>query len=152
MPTQPQPSAEQLILGDGWNHVLRGGRVAKAQPAPPPKPTPTEVTEAPKKAPVKSTSKKARSKKPAPKVSVVPEKAPTTKASTKQCVPKPAPTKQLVPLPTVNPSPVEISDLLDTLPMNACVELTRRLLTAVLSLPSKPARSRAVMKTNPLCG
>jgi hypothetical protein len=50
--------------------------------------------------------------------------------------------------PPVNPSPVEeISDLLDTLPMNACVELTRRLLTAVPSLPSGPARSRAVLKT-----
>jgi hypothetical protein len=52
-PTQPQPSAEQLSLGDGWNHVLRGGRVTKAQPAPPPKPTPTEVTAAPKKAPAR---------------------------------------------------------------------------------------------------
>jgi hypothetical protein len=61
-PTQPQPSAQQLSLGDGWNHVLRGGRVAKAQPALPAKPTPTEVTEAPKKAPVTSTSKKARSR------------------------------------------------------------------------------------------
>jgi hypothetical protein len=41
----------------------------------------------------------------------------------------------------------EISDLLDTLPMNACIELTRRLLIAVPSLPSGPTRSRAVLKT-----
>ena len=48
-PTQHQPSAEQLSLGDGWGHVLRGGPVAKAQTSPPPKSTPIEVTEAPKK-------------------------------------------------------------------------------------------------------
>jgi hypothetical protein len=30
-PARPQPSPEQLRLGDDWNHVLRGGRVAKAQ-------------------------------------------------------------------------------------------------------------------------
>jgi hypothetical protein len=41
----------------------------------------------------------------------------------------------------------EISDLLDTLPKDACIELTRRLLTAVPSLPSGPAPSRAVLKT-----
>jgi hypothetical protein len=106
------------------------------------------VIEAPKKAAVKSTSKKARSKKPAPKVSAAPKKAPITKASTKQCVAKPAPPKQLVFPPTANPSPVEeISDLLDTLPTDACIELTGRLLTAVPSLPSGPARSRAVLKT-----
>ena len=37
-------------------------------------------------------------------------------------------------------------DLLGTLPMDACVELTRRLLTAVPTLPSGPARPRAVLK------
>jgi hypothetical protein len=144
-PTQPLPSAEQLSLGDGWNHVLRGGRVAKAQPARPPKPTRTKVTAAPKKAPVKSTSKKAKSKKPAPKVSAAPKRAPTTKASTKECVAKPALPKQLV--PPVTPSPAEISYLLDTLPINACVEVTRRLLRTFPSLPPGPAQSRAVLKT-----
>jgi hypothetical protein len=50
--------------------------------------------------------------------------------------------------PTANPSLVEeISVLLDTLPMDACIELTRRLLTAVPFLPSGPARSRAFLKT-----
>jgi hypothetical protein len=54
----------------------------------------------------------------------------------------------MVLLPTANSSPVdEISDLLDTLPMDACIELTRRLLIAVPSLPSGPARSWAVLKT-----
>jgi hypothetical protein len=146
-PTRPQPSDEQLSLGDGWNHVLRGARVAQAQPAPPPKPTPTEITEAPKKAPVTSTSKKARSKKSALKVSAAPETALTKKASTTQCVAKPTSPQQLVPSPAVNPSLLdEISNLLDTLPIDAYVELTRRLLTAVPSLPSGPARLQAVQK------
>jgi hypothetical protein len=44
-------------------------------------------------------------------------------------------------------SPIEeISDLLDNLPLKACVELTRRLLTSVPTLPVGPARSRAVLK------
>jgi hypothetical protein len=48
---------------------------------------------------------------------------------------------------SMNQSPIEeISDLLDNLPVNACVELTRRLLTAVPTLPSGATRSRAVLK------
>ena len=72
-PAQPQPSPEQLSLGDDWNHVLRGSRVARAQTVTPPQPSP-QVAEAPKKAPVTSTSKKARSKKPALKVSTAPKR------------------------------------------------------------------------------
>ena len=33
---QTGPSAEQLALGEGWNHVVRGGRVAKATATTPP--------------------------------------------------------------------------------------------------------------------
>jgi hypothetical protein len=109
---RPQLSPEQR------SPVLRGGRVAKAQPAPAPKPNPTKFIEAPKKAPLTSTCKKARSKEPGRKVSAAPKKAPTTKASTKRCVTKPTPPKQLVLPPTAYPSPVEISDLLDTLPLD----------------------------------
>jgi hypothetical protein len=60
----------------------------------------------------------------------------------------PAPKKpNPVSIPPPNQSPLEeISDLLDNLPVNACVELTRRLLTAVPTLPSGAARSRAVLK------
>jgi len=29
------PSAEQIDLGDGWNHVVRGGRIVKATTTPP---------------------------------------------------------------------------------------------------------------------
>jgi len=50
---------------------------------------------------------------------------------------------------TQNPtSPLkDISDLLDHLPIHACVELTRRLLTSISSLPTGAARPRAVLKT-----
>ena len=39
----------------------------------------------------------------------------------------------------------EISDL-DNLPIQACVELTRRLQTSIPSLPKGPDRQRAVLK------
>jgi hypothetical protein len=56
---------------------------------------------------------------------------------------KPNPTH--IPLP--NQSPIEeISDLLDNLSVKACVEITRRLLTAVPTLPSGAAHSRDVLK------
>ena len=46
-----------------------------------------------------------------------------------------------------NHSPIEeISHLLDKLPLNACVDLTRRLLTSIPTLPSGPARTRVVLK------
>jgi len=46
------------------------------------------------------------------------------------------------------PSPLDdISDLLDRLPLQACVELTRQLLTSISSLPTGTARPRAVLKT-----
>jgi hypothetical protein len=45
-----------------------------------------------------------------------------------------------------NHTNIEISDVLDTLPIVASVELTRRLLTAVPTLPSGATRSRVVLK------
>jgi hypothetical protein len=141
-----QPSLEQISLGDDWSLMPRGGRVGKAKSASLPKPTPTEITEAPKKAPETNTTLKARNKKPAPKLLESPKEFPTKKASTKHCLTTPIPPKHLVSPPTANPSPLErISDLLDTLPMDACVELSRRLVTAVPFLPPGPARSRAVL-------
>jgi hypothetical protein len=51
------------------------------------------------------------------------------------------------PPPQYVKSPVkEISDLFDNEPLGACVELTRRLLTAEITLPSGAARWRAVLK------
>jgi hypothetical protein len=71
----------------------------------------------------------------------------STKVKSGKSSPKnPNPTKP-TPRPQSVKSPVEeISDLLDTLPLGACVELTRRLLTAAPNLPSGAARSRAVLK------
>ena len=63
------------------------------------------------------------------------------KATTSKCSAK-APT----PIHSTQPPLEEISDLLDNLPIDACVELTRRLLTAI-SLPTVAARTRAVLKT-----
>lgn len=48
----------------------------------------------------------------------------------------------------LNWSPVEeISDLLDNLSLDACVERTRQLLAAVPTLPTGAAHSRAVLET-----
>ena len=45
-------------------------------------------------------------------------------------------------------SPLEdISDLLENLPIHACVELTLRLLTSISSLPTGADRPRTVLKT-----
>jgi hypothetical protein len=56
---------------------------------------------------------------------------------------------EVTPHPT---SPLEgISDLLDQLPLQACVELTRRLLTSISSLPKGAARPRAVLKVVIFC-
>ena len=57
------PSAEQTDLGEGWNHVVRGGRVVKATTTPPnPKPSPQPVTEAPSQPKVTATRKMEGSK------------------------------------------------------------------------------------------
>jgi hypothetical protein len=51
------------------------------------------------------------------------------------------------PAPQITQSSIEeICDLLDTLPIDACVDLTLRILTAAPTLPSGAARSRAVLK------
>jgi hypothetical protein len=49
--------------------------------------------------------------------------------------------------PQITQSPIEeISDLLETFPIDACMELTRRLLTAAPTLPSGAGRMRDVLK------
>jgi hypothetical protein len=40
-----------------------------------------------------------------------------------------------------------MSDLIDNLPLEACVELIRRLLTSISSLPKGAASPRVVLKT-----
>jgi len=81
---------------------------------------------------------------------VCPKQAPLskTKKPAKPGRPSQSKTKELV-VPTLNKqSPFgETSDLLDDLPLNACVEFTHRIFTSVRTLPSGPAHSQAVLKT-----
>jgi hypothetical protein len=132
-------------MGPGWNHVVRGGRVIKTTiPS-----SPSPVTQIPPRIEVATTSKQGATTKPAPKVKVGPKKALATNTNkhAKPAQPLHTTPKDLV-APTVpSISPIEeISDLLDNLPLTACVELTRRLLTSIPTLPSGPARTRAVLK------
>jgi hypothetical protein len=63
---QARPSAEQMGLGEGWNHVVREGRVVKATttlPANPhPNPPPQSVTEGPQQPKVTGTREGQASK------------------------------------------------------------------------------------------
>ena len=148
---QAGPSAEQLALGEGWNHVIRGGRVAKATATTPPlnpNPTPQPVTEAPRQPNVTATSKKAGSKKPESKSTAAAQPAAGKSKKKVAAVIKSAANKPATPVlvvPTQSPTnPLEeISYLLDRLPLQDCVEL----LTSFSSLPKGAARPRAVLKT-----
>jgi hypothetical protein len=128
-----------MDLGEGWSHVVRGGRIVSATtPSPTPNPIPQPVTEALKQQNLTATSKTAKPKKPAPKTTVAPKAAtvkPKKPAAASSTTVAAQPTiNQLVVTPHPTNSPLDgISDLLDNLPLEACVELTRRLLT---SLPS----------------
>ena len=91
--------------------------------------------------PIKEAEKSSK-----PKAKKTAKKVPTTgteeKATTSKCLAK-APNHIH---PTQSPLE-EISDHLNNLPIDACMELTRRLFTAIPSLPSGAARTRAVLKT-----
>ena len=99
-----------------------------------------------------ATRKKAGPKKPEPKPTAAAQ--PDAGKSRKKVVAsvKTAATKRTTPVLVVpNQSNTntleEISDLLDRLPLQACVELTCWLFTSFSSLPSGAARPRAVLKT-----
>ena len=91
--------------------------------------------------PIKEAEKasKPKAKKTAKKV---PATGAEENATTSKCSAK-APT----PTHSTQSPPEEISDLLDNLPIDACVELTRRLLTTIPTLPTGAARTRANLKT-----
>jgi hypothetical protein len=101
---------------------------------------------------VTATTKTVKPKKLAPKTTAAPKRAPVnskspTAASTKPAAAQPTP-KKLVANPLPNNSPLKgISDLLDNLLLEACVELTCRQLTSISSLHTGAARPRAVLKT-----
>jgi hypothetical protein len=94
----------------------------------------------------------AKPKKPAPRLAAAAKETsakPTKKVSAiVKTVPVKSQTNNLV-VTTQRPASVleDISDLLDYLPLQACVELTRRLLTSIPYLPPGAAHPRAVLKT-----
>ena len=113
------PSAEQMELGEGWNHAIRGGRVAKAttpptnpQPNPPPQP----VTKVPEQPTVTATRQKARPQKPEPKPTAAPKRASgkskKAAASVKTAAAKTTPPNLVVPTQNSTSPLEEISDLL----------------------------------------
>ena len=148
---QAGPSAEQLALGEGWSHVVRGGCAAKATattPPPNPNPTPQPVTEVPRQPKVTATRKKAGPKNPEPKPTEAVQPAAGKPKKKVAASVKTATTKHTTPVLVVPTKALEeIPDLLDRLPLQACVELTRRLLTSISSLPTGTSRPRAVLKT-----
>jgi hypothetical protein len=109
------------------------------------------VTEAPKQPKLTTTRKTATPRNPDPKSTAATKPAagkPKKKAasSVKTAAVKHTTPELVVPTQS-STSPLEVtSDLLDRLPLQACVELTRRLLTSISSLPTRAARPRAVVK------
>ena len=117
-----------------------------------PNPPPQQVTEVPRQPKVTATRKKAGPKKREPKPTAAAQPAAGKSKKKVAAGVKTAATKPTTPVLVVpNQRPTnpleEISDLLDRLPLQACVELTRRLLTSISSLPTGTARPRAVLKT-----
>jgi hypothetical protein len=128
-----KPSPEQVKLGSGWNHVVRGGRVVKDQATPSPTSNSSDTGRRTERqaAPIGGQCKPA-----CPEVSVVVSQPPRSKQT------------DSAPSPPQGQSPLEgIADLLENLPTKTRVELTRRLLSAVSSLPTGEAPPRAVLKT-----
>jgi len=132
------------------------GRVVKATTNPPnnphPNPRPHQVKKALAKPTVTATRETTRPKKPELKSTAAPQWVPGKSKKKAFASVKTAAAKHTTPslvVPTHNPTnPLEdILDLLDHLPLHACVELTRRLLTSISSLPTGAASPRAVLKT-----
>jgi hypothetical protein len=98
------------------------------------------------------TRKMARPLKPEPKPTAAPKLTtgePKKKAakSVKTMAAKPTPSNLMIPTQTSTSPLEEISDLLDHLLLQACVELTCWLLASISSLPTGAALPQAVLKT-----
>jgi hypothetical protein len=144
-----------MDLCEGWNHDVRGGLVIKATTTSPPpnrNPTPQPVTEAPEQPKVTAIRKTARPEKRQPKPTTTTKSAAGKSkkklaASVKTAGVKPT-TPDLVVQTQIPTYPLdEISNSLDRLPLQVCVELTRRLLTSISSMPTRTAQPRTVLKT-----
>ena len=111
-------------------------------------PSPQPVTEVPRQPNVTASNKKAGAKKPEPKPTAAAQPAAGKSKKKVAASVKTAATKPTTPVLVAPTNPFdEISDLLDRLSLQACVELTHRLLTSISSLPTGTARPRAVLKT-----
>ena len=93
-----------------------------------------------------------RSQNPDPKSTAAPKRASgkskkKVAASVKTAAATPTTPSLVVPSQIPSAPLEEISDLLDHLPHHASVELIRRLLTSISSLPTGAAHPRAVLKT-----
>ena len=137
------PSAEQTKLGEGWNHVVRGGCVVKATttPKPNPKPTRKPVTDPPSQPKVTTTRKTAGPGSAASTKTAAGKAKKKAAASVKTAAAKPSTPELVVPTQSSTSPLVDISDL-DHLPIQACVELTLR-----SSRPSPPSP-----QGQPACG
>jgi hypothetical protein len=101
---------------------------------------------------VAATRKTARPKNPEPKSTAAPKSAvgksnKKAAARVKTVAAKPTTPELVVPTQISSSLLEDICGLLDRLPLQACVELTRRLLTSISSLPTGAARPWAVLKT-----
>ena len=95
-----------------------------------------------------ATKTAAKPEKAEPKTTAAPKAAGGKRKKSATTRAKPAAATQVVANPHHTASPFEgISDLLDNIPLEACVELIRRLLSFISSLPKGAARLRAVLKT-----
>jgi len=151
----PQPSRWTWARG-GITSAGGGGRVVKFTTTPStnshPNPPPQSVTEAHEKPIVTATRETAKHKKPQFKTTSPSKRTSGMSNKKAEASVKTAAATPTIPslvVHTLSPtSPLEeISDLLDHLPLHACVELTHRLLTSITSLPTETARPRAFMKT-----
>ena len=92
--------------------------------------------------------KKAGPKKPEPKPTAAAHSAAGKSKKKVAASVKTAATKPTIPVLVVPTNSLEeTSDLLDRLPLQACVEQTRRLLTSISSPPTGTASPRAVLKS-----
>jgi hypothetical protein len=92
--------------------------------------------------PQKSESKTSAASKP-----VAGKSKKTAVARVETAAAKPTTPNLVVPNQNTTSPLNEISDCLDHLPLDVCVQLTRRLLTSIFFLPTGAARPRAVLKT-----
>jgi len=117
-----------MDLGEGCKNVVRGGCVGKSTTTPPtnphPNPPPQPVTEAPENTIAAAIRETARPKKSEPKSTAAPKRAAgKSKKKAAAIVKTEVGTTHNLVVPSQCPtsSLEEISDLLDQIPLHACV-------------------------------